>query len=35
MIDNHPFAVVGSGDASPDAGAEDPGIMIWADGVKE
>jgi hypothetical protein len=33
VIDNHPFAVIGSTQAGPDAG-NDPGVMIWADDVR-
>ena len=33
VIDNHPFAVVGSSPGSPDAKGGDSGMMIWADDV--
>lgn len=34
VIDNHPFAVIGSPSSPQDAGrGKDTGIMVWADGV--
>lgn len=36
VIDNHPFAVIGSSSPSPDAArGEDSAMMIWADGVNK